>query len=139
MEIFMEQTLTTLEFKYGSETLVIPKSVRIFLIDSSVDKHLCERGHKVELDEESFRKEIAECYRPMALKHVEEEGRNDVEHPIPIEIVESYIEQDLKEHGNRYVLSELYNYAYYRLSIDWRAGAENLMYCNEDIEMSDVN
>ena len=134
----MKQTETTLEFAYGMETLVIPKNPRVYLIDSKIDPKLCVKGHNAEIDEKSFRKHISDCYQYITREHMEKESGSEVYGSISQDVVESYLEKDLKELGNRYVLDKIFTYGYYLIKKDMVSYANELYYCTEDIEQAKV-
>lgn len=134
----MKQTSTAIELEYGAETLVLPKSQRLYLIDLELDKDLCVKGHESVINEESFRNRIADCYEHAAREHLEEQEHHRIYGDLDRDKIDNFIEKDLKEKGNRYVLDKIFFYGYYQLKKDMLPCADQFYYCNDDIEQPNV-
>ena len=134
----MKQTKTAIELEYGTEILVLPKSPRLYLIDLELDERLCVKEHEAVIDEKSFRDRIADCYEYVAREHLEEQEHRRIYGDIDRNKIETFIEQDLKNKGNRFVLDKIFFYGYYRVKKDMLPFADPFYYCNDDIEQPDV-
>lgn len=135
----MKQNETAIELTYGSEMLILPKSQRMYLIDLNLDSQLCVKGHEAVINEESLRRKIADCYEHVVRECMEKQEGHRVYGDIKKEDIESYIEKDLKERGNRFVLDQIFFHGYYNLKKDMVPCADKLYYCNDDIEASTIS